>query len=54
MTDYASKRDGYKDKEKSEKTEKDTTTKEAKDSTKKPKKDASSTSSSKKDKDWYP
>ena len=49
VTDYASKRDGHK--EKSEKTEKDTTTKEAKDSTKKPKKDASSTSSSKKDKD---
>jgi len=49
VTDYASKRDGYK--EKSEKTEKDTTTKEAKDSTKKPKKDTSSTSTSKKEKD---
>lgn len=48
VTDYASKRDGYK--EKSEKTEKDSTTKKAKDSTKKPKKDTSSTSS-KKDKD---
>lgn len=48
VPDYASKRDGHK--EKSEKTEKDTTTKEEKGSTEKPKKDASSTSS-KKDKD---
>ena len=52
VTDYASKRDRYKEKEKSAKTEKDTATKELKDSKKEAKKDASSsTSSSKKDKD---
>lgn len=45
VTDYASKRDGYK--EKSEKTEKDASTKETKGSTEKPKKEASSTSSKK-------